>query len=363
MDSLYQKYLGIFQNCDNWFRFSYRKNADITNYKFNELFQGNNANNFIRNIFFQEGMMKIINKINFPANRDYHTVSAFLLGILLKNELTLSMKKLPRICGDYNKSFIYFWSMVCLSHDITYYIENNSEKYIDKSKTIEDFIVYFNLKFNLLDDSKYSNLFEKYYKFRTNYSRIDHGITCGLILYNLLMEQYTEHLEMKKQNPDCIFVTEDHWKYSKEFKKHALKIAETIARHNLWVANDNNVQEYKNFELLELIPGTESFSKVSYNEDDSLLFLLGLVDTLDPIKCFAQSENECYNVLKDINIKFKNKNKEIHIQSSKYLFEDIMSRWRELSSWMSLDVECDVENHVIKIKFDYESIENEKIAA
>lgn len=360
---MYDEYLNIFCGRNNWFRFSNRKNTIIDDFLFESLFKEKNSNNFIRSIYFHEGLSNVINKINFPKNRDYHTVSAFLFGILLKNRLTLSMKKLPRICGDYNNSFIYFWSMVCLSHDITYYIENNSKNYIDKCKSIDDFIVNFNLKYNLLDNSKYGNLLRNYYNYRVDSSIIDHGITCGLIVYDFLMRDYNKHTEFKKQNPNCIIITEDDWKYSARFPEYALKIAETIARHNLWAATDKTIEKYKEYELFELIPKATGFSKISYSEDDSLLFLLGLVDTLDPIKAFAESDKECYEVLKNINVSFNRRNKEIYIQSSKYFSENIMNKWNELSSWMSLDVDCDDKNNSIKIKFNYESTSEEKIVA
>lgn len=363
MNSMYDEYLNIFCGRNNWFRFSNRKSTIIDDFLFESLFKEKNSNNFIRSIYFHEGLTNVINKINFPKNRDYHTVSAFLFGILLKNRLTLSMKKLPRICGDYNNSFIYFWSMVCLSHDITYYIENNSKNYIDKCKSIDDFIVNFNLKYNLLDNSKYGNLLRNYYNYRVDSSIIDHGITCGLIVYDFLMRDYSKHTEFKKQNPNCIIITEDDWKYSARFPEYALKIAETIARHNLWVATDKTIEKYKEYELFELIPKATGFSKISYSEDDSLLFLLGLVDTLDPIKAFAESDKECYEVLKNINVSFNRRNKEIYIQSSKYFSENIMNKWNELSSWMSLDVDCDNKNNSIKITFNYESTSEEKIVA
>ena len=88
-----------------------------------------------------------------------------------------------------------------------------------------------------------------------------------------------------------------------------------------------------------------------------------MVDTLDPIKAFAKSDKECYEVLKNISVSFNRKNKEIYIQSSKYSFEHIMDKWNELTSWMLLDVECDNKKNSIKIKFNYESAIKEKIVA
>ena len=362
--TMYEEYLEIFENRNNWFRFDNRKNFDIHQYNIDTLFTENTSKNFIRNFYYHEGLMEIMNRIKFSPERVCHTVSAFIFGVLIKNRLTLSMKTLPQVCDDYNKSFIYFWSMVCLSHDITYSIENNSSEYINKCKSIEDFIKCFNIKYNLLDKSQYSSLFKNYYKYMIDtFSRIDHGLTCGLIIYDFLMCEYNKHLEIKKQKPGCTLVTQDDWKYSKHYPSHALKIAETIARHNLWVASDNKRDIYKKYNLLELIPKTEKFFKISYTENDSLLFLLGLVDTLDPIKCFDEIALDAYEILKSINIDFKRKSKEIHIQSTKYLSKDILDKWRELSSWMSLDIVCDYDMNQLKIKFEYNSESNEKLAA
>lgn len=361
---MYEEYLEIFENRDNWFRFNNRKNFDINQYSMDTLFTENISQNFIRNFYYHEGLTEVIKKINFTPERAYHTISAFIFGILIKNRITLSMKTLPQICDDYNKSFIYFWSMVCLSHDITYNIENNSSKHINNCKSIEDFIKHFNIEYNLLDKSQYSTLFKNYYKYKIDeFSLIDHGLTCGLIIYDFLMREYHKHLEIKNQKPGCTLVTQDDWKYSKQYPKHALKIAETIARHNLWIASDNKIEAYKKHNLLELIPETKEFSKISYTETDSLLFLLGLVDTLDPIKCFDEFTFDCYEILKNINISFKSKNKEILIQSTKYLTKEALDKWQELSSWMSLDIVCNYEAHEIKIKFEYKSANEEKMVA
>ena len=76
MNLMYDEYLNIFCEHNNWFRFSNRKDTSIDDFLFESLFKENNSNNFIRSIYFHEGLTNVINKMNFPKNRDYHTVSA-----------------------------------------------------------------------------------------------------------------------------------------------------------------------------------------------------------------------------------------------------------------------------------------------
>ena len=354
-NSMYEEYSKIILDSEKWFRFNDRSFEEQLN--IDTLFHSVNSNNFVKQMYFHENLINLILKVKFPKKREYHTVSAFLLGILFKDKLKLSTRRLPNPCKDHKKSFMYFWSMICLSHDLTFWLESNAE-YIKKCGTVEDFSKEFNIKYHLVDVSQYGQLFKDYYRYNTEKRHlIDHGITCGIILYDQLIKQYVNNVN--KSN----VITGDPWKYTKKFKEYALTISETIAIHNLWVADSKNEDTYREYNLHQLISSEPFFKKVNYSEQDSMLFLLGLVDTLEPIKCCTRNKDEydVYDILKNIKIDCNDRKKSITIFSETYLNDEITNGWKDLNQWLSANL--DIGDHKVKISFEYESEDNGQLAA
>ena len=110
-NSMYEEYSKIILDSEKWFGFNDRSFEEQLN--IDTLFQSVNSNNFVKQMYFHENLINLILKVKFPKKREYHTVSAFLLGILFKDKLKLSTRRLPNPCKDYKKSFMYFWSMIC----------------------------------------------------------------------------------------------------------------------------------------------------------------------------------------------------------------------------------------------------------
>ncbi len=356
--SIYDEYGSILLQKDEWFRFNNRPFDEDVN--INNIFEPKNANNFIRLMLFHENLVGLIPKVKFPQNRELHTVSAYLFGIMLKNKLNLSMKGIPRVINDYRNNFNYFWSLICLAHDLTFQIENSSDEYLGKCLTVEDFCKTFNIENSMIANSKFGELFKKYYKYCIiERKKIDHGITCGLVIYDQLMKQYYRNKEIANAS---VTNNGNSWKFSNDFKKHALKIAETIARHNLWVAKPDDENLYINYDLHELIPNDKKFEKVSYSEKDSLLFLLGLVDTLEPIKCFSRTSNiNPYSIIKNIYVKCNSRNKTLSIKSDLKVQERIYSDWKDMGSWLDLHIK--IYDNKVDISFEYERQDEKEIAA
>lgn len=367
MSNFYEEYKELLKNYSSWFRFPKKRIHD--EFSFETLLTPLNSNNFIRLMFFNENYINLVNKVKYPdddsIDRGVHTVSAFFMGIMLKEKLKISVKAIPRVCGDYHKSFLFFWAMICLAHDITYRIER--EKSIKEYKTLDDFVEKNKIQYNLLNETQYSQLFRNYYKYRYDApvvgrkSRIDHGITCGIIIYDALMRRYYLDVKTKKEVP--IFIAEDEWKFNKNFKKSAIKISETIARHNLWIADKKSKKYYEKYNLFELIEDDSSFAKVAYAEKDSLLFLLGLVDSLEPYKCCGKdNKTDIYDLLQNIEIKFNSKNKYFTMTSKQYIDKDVINGWKTISKWLELKTEEYGENG-IKITFKYDRTDEKPKAA
>lgn len=270
-------------------------------YNVNDLFAQRKAKEFIRECFSEEyknAKIKRCISIITPF-RAIHTVSAFLLGLIIRNELQFDTRKWRRLPGEKSSkgSFELFWSLICLFHDIGYKYEENSEEY-KFYENIDDFVCCLNLDYNLLEESKYRGLISNYYKKRISGETacVDHGIVGALLLYDALMD-----------------LAENSQIYSsiKENKKFFVKICDTIALHNMWRASKDTIDEYKAYKLWELIPGDDKHHIIFY-KDDALLFLLAVVDTIDPIKAFCRNRRHRdpvteMSVLKNTYIHFINR--------------------------------------------------------
>lgn len=270
-------------------------------YSINDLFAQRKAQEFIRECFREEyknAKIKECISIIKPF-RAIHTVSAFLLGLIIKNKLQIDTRNWRRLPGEKTPkgSFELFWSLVCLFHDIGYTYEENPEQY-KSFESIDEFIRFLNMDYSLLDVSKHKELIINYYKMRISGKSacVDHGIVGALLLYDALMD-----------------LAENSKIYSgiKEYKSFFVNICDTIALHNMWRATTSTIDEYIENGLWELIPDDDQHHIIFY-KDDPLLFLLAIVDTIDPIKAFCRDNRfrdpaTEINVLKNTYIHFVNR--------------------------------------------------------
>lgn len=336
-------------------------NMDLMNINVNEIFNGKNALEFIKNYL---GLEKSKKHLNNSANkllsclnkitpfRAKHTVSAFLLGISVKENLSLDIRNWIRLYDSHSsdQSFGFFWSLICLLHDVGYYWERNSKQYKDKYQSIDAFGIDNEIKYNLLENSNQSGLIQRYYDYRINVdSKIDHGIVGAILIYDALLTLYYE--DANETNLFCGI------KLRSNFPDFVLKIAETIALHNMWRANSKNEKLYIEYGLFDLVPNELNSHKIFYN-DDKVLFLLGLIDTIDPIKAFCNSERNMNAILPQMVmnqfcLKYYNKNV---VKSMDLIYYEVTNNTEKykrsvsgLADWMGVDISDSFEG--LKLSF------------
>jgi len=118
----------------------------------------------------------------------------------------------------------------------------------------------------------------------------------------------------------------------------------TIAIHNIWFPQKNDEKIYRLYKLDNLINRTP----ISLQEAP-LLFLLGLVDTIEPVKLFCKNEENIKDVLEGIVINFIDDKIKIGIScDSNLCFAKLYNRCKDLYPWLDLKVKC--ENDLISIK-------------
>ena len=238
-----------------------------------ELLANPYAKKFINSFFEKERKNKKIKACLdlLTPFRSIHTVSSYLLGQSIRDQLQFDTRSWQHLPGEKSseKSFDLFWSWICLFHDIGYYYEDHSKDY--ELKSIEDLCAVLNIQDSLLAVSPHKELIKNYFAMRLQDKTVDHGIVGALLLFDALMDlSKTNEIYSSIKNFDSFFV----------------KLCDTIALHNMWRADDDTIPKYNKFGLYELIPENGNFK--IYYKDDVLLYLLGLVDTLDPIKAFCR---------------------------------------------------------------------------
>ena len=331
----------------------------IENYNSNNLFAEGETKNIIIRLLGKFGKEELYQELEYsdmapPDDRYDHTLSAFLLGLTLRNEMHIDMRNLPHVVSKNSQdNFYYFWILICLYHDCAYYIENHISA--EDCPTVEAFVKKYRIKNSFLEESEYKELFTNYYNYRINrWECIDHGIAGALLLYDRLFNLY----EKNKENPEKY----KYLSFSKSCKKHILLVANTIARHNIYTVDEDDiegVEYYKHYNLNELIQSSNRFSKVTLDEESEnekirLLFLLELVDTIEPLKTIKQKKDKDDVSLEKVSIEFKYKDNQFVIN---YPNNYVNLYNSNISDWLGVILRCEGSTY----SFEFERIKKKEL--
>ena len=163
-------------------------------------------------------------------------------------------------------------------------------------------------------------------------------IVAGLVIFDLLVKH-----RIKKSSTST-----SYWK--EELDKLYFEAGLSIASHNIW-SSDSKLKDknYKDYGLGILVNSSKkSIFPIKFSEMP-FLFLLGLVDTIEPTKTFRnRSIFEILNSL-DINIT-KNYLKLRNSKDSKLNFSELTKKVNGLENW--LDVTLCIKQNEIKISWN-----------
>lgn len=322
-----------------------------------KIVSGEYAQRFIKQRFRSERRNEKIDnclKLITPF-RAIHTVSAFLLGLTLRDKLQFDLRSWRHLPGESSASgsFELFWSWICLFHDVGYYYETPERA--SGILSLEDLVEQLGIEHNLLEVSEHKELIEKYFDRRLTGSAkvLDHGIVGALLLYDALMDL---------SESDGVY---SHIRNNKSFY---VKICDTIALHNMWRATKGSMEEYYKYKLFELIPKNNT-EHIIYYKDDPFLYLLALVDSLDPIKGLCRDEHDQRGipapyVLDNVYLKFVcySGKKQILISFDDPAFDHYLdtqlNQEKGLMAWLGVYASCgQMKNgaHMLKIDIDLDS--------
>lgn len=399
----------LYQTMSDYFK----KNPMDWNYYLNELELPKNINaakNFIKDFFTYGGKSYLIHDIIQECEplRINHTLSVFFIGLLIKNS---SYHELNIIDDNQNEifEFSYLWFLVSLFHDMGYVQEKDwtyKFEYRKKSKdfqnrmrinnhSINKFNKYhnYNTYYDLgiiypapcyfktntimpyrIADSKNnprpnnriifnngtiitrsiyskSTIFNylEYCKMNEEINHYDHGIVGGLWLYDSLVKNYyLSYISLNNPRIDFndFYIKHLHFD-TNQFSIFAY-LADCIISHNMWFATDNETIElYEKCGLEQLIP---PHAQPIQFDNNPLLFILALADTLEPIKTCSSLDIAPIDILNNIKCNFSD-GCILLLFENVAMFTKMANKLNDLDSWLAINVQIYENDNKICINF------------
>lgn len=298
------------------------------------------AYNFIFEMFFWDGNIHTLSfnlhkyRKSIPEERLTHTVSLYLLGIQIAETIGFNQFNLPIWDDCLQRNFLHHWAAICLYHDIGYCIEEDEKEFNpENNQTLDIISNNLGLKYNLRSKDT-TSIMDRYYRYRIAKPKpvIDHGIIGAMMLYDSLMKRNDK---MKETAKDAIMMYEKPM-FGEVNETNILKYSFNIARHNMWlVSKPEDIEKYKSseVELDDLIVRPDGSNKISF-KNEPMLFLLCLVDTIDPIK--AYSENEPKDIAQKVNYACERENDQLKIIFVDGIGERINNKIHECNDWLNV---------------------------
>ncbi len=282
-------------------------------------------------VFDNDGIF--INNLRLPN----HICSVFFLGILINYQTAFHEKNSLTTNDPGYSTFPFIWFLIALFHDNAYQMEDETKlKHINN---LENLLTHFRIDNNLFEKKvkKCKNLLDvrcRYFLFRKEkFGVVDHGILGGLLLYDRLVK--IRSLK-KTQNKDNLF-----WgiKLVNQYKL----AANAISIHNIWIQPNDICKEYNLEELINFVP-------VKF-KDFPLFYILGIVDTIEPLKLFNKNRNlDDKYILDNVKYSFAKNSMKISVNEDSNLeFSKYISQVKYLKGW--LDIEVLIEDNLIVLKF------------
>lgn len=274
-------------------------------------------------------------------NRINHTISLYLMGIMVGEKIGYEKFKLPLIYMNNRQNFLFFWSAMCLFHDFGYIIEKNNLDFpAEQYKDITNVIRKFNMQYNLCDFVE-TELIEKYYSYRINeYNVIDHGIVGGMLLFNYLLKEEMKKAKLLKTATICSEII----LFGDKVKRIISIWAMNIARHNMWFANAENESLYKKYNLNALIPKENKSHRIIFS-NEPMLFLLCLLDSIELLK--KKEYEVAIDVLKENCMRVSVNNRMLEI----ILNGEIAEKYSSCIDWLNIAEKVKKSQHKI-IRFE-----------
>ena len=292
----------------------------------------NNYSQFITNYFRKGGKVDVFESCGINTNDlrlPNHICSVFFLGLLLYYNTSLNKRYRLENNDPGYAAFPFIWFLIALFHDNAYQMEDKNM--LTDIMTIDDLKSHFSIKHFLLEKkfSKCESLIRSrtdYFNFRKKeWGVVDHGILGGILLYDRLVK-------IRRRKKD---VNEDNLFWGKKLENQYKLAANAISIHNMWVPSTADARaKYEKFKLKELI----TFKKVRFR-DFPLFYLLGVVDTIEPLKIYRDLGLSDDYILSNLKMSFGKTTVSVSCKEDSDLdFSKLVKKLEYFEGWLDIGI-------------------------
>ena len=165
-----------------------------------------------------------------------------------------------------------------------------------------------------------------------DFKATDHGIYAGVLMFDRLVKN---RRIKASQGHNSLF-------WGKDLEAQYAFAAATIAVHNMWLPSPNAYRTYRKYGLNSLIKR----QPITFAEAP-LLFLLGLVDTIDPVKAYSCIEPKF--VLKHVCLEFRSERSFAVTVREPLDFAIMEEKAGYLTAWLNIEVEIVRQSVIITL--------------
>lgn len=184
----------------------------------------------------------------------------------------------------------------------------------------------------------------------------NHGIIGGYLLFDRLLKVYESAYRHRYPEHGEEYAGIESFEWSgKHFCIEQIPvfahIADCVISHNVWKANDASETEYLECGLEALVG--ERFKKIEFQENP-LLFILAVVDTIEPYKIYSSkaADRDAVRIWKSIDISFTNNTLTLSSRYKCRPITKIYERAKGLEAWVDIEsIELSSDRKSLRIKF------------
>jgi hypothetical protein len=359
METLFDKLKSIIKDESAYYYNKYSYNNELEN-----LINNNSeAINFIMEYFYTGGKSSL-----FSSEQEFvrakHVIMSYFLGVMIIKNTNLKSKfdeyvkndlsNIHSILCDGNDNILYLWYLASLFHDIGYVFENKittsslaenekSDIFLN-STTINGHLYQFKMNTN-----RYPiNTYQKYYLYIFKNLKIqEHGFLGGNMLFNRMKKNLLDKIKNESLSNSSLntksFISDGlHWSINHLDIYRMLSFV--IMEHNIWRLEDESLAREYGLDNLYL----DNYERID-PEREPLLFLLSLVDTIEPFKKFDKQTNKIdpnfdvfLNFLKNTKIDFGENKIRLSNTTEDILFREMENSLNGMEKWMKVKLRTSV---------------------
>ena len=287
---------------------------------------------FIKKYFKRGGKVEVLKSTGIQVKDlrlPNHINSVFFLGILFYYRTDLHKNYQLDDNDPGYSTFPFIWFLIALFHDNAYQMELGNE--LDAINSLDELIAYFEIDHFLLDKksrTKCKNMHDvrkDYFTYRkAEWHVVDHGILGGILLYDRLVKI---RREKKQHNEDNLF-------WGENLEHQYLLAANAISLHNIYLPEKGKEQVYEEYQLQKLL----HFKKVKF-KDFPLFYLLGVIDTIEPLKTYRDCGFTDAYIFENLYFEFRPAGVVVsYNKKSKLDFNMLVAKTKNFKGWLNIKV-------------------------